>query len=365
MRLIRVVKRTEPLGWGSVLVFFAALALSLALACAALAVQGVAPLRAMALLWEGGFGSAWSLEDSLRKAIPIYLCALGVSFTFRMQIWNIGAEGQFALGAIGAAWAVLTFPHLPAPVLLPLMMLCAGTAGALWALIPALTKVRLGVNEIISTLMLNYIGILFLNYLVYGPWKDPAGRNFPMTMEYPAAAQIGMLGGTRLHWGLVLCVVLSVLAWLFLNKTRLGYEIRASGESLRAARYAFMPYGFLVFLVMGICGMMAGWAGFVETSAVAHRLQPSILVGYGYTAIVVAWVARLKIVPMALAAFLLAGLRVGVEVLQLELRVPAAFGHILEGLVLLTVLAGQFFHHYRLRLNLLGAAIGKGGSHAH
>lgn len=135
-----------------------------------------------------------------------------------------------------------------------------------------------------------------------------------------------------------------------MNKTRLGYEIKASGESLRTARYAFMPYGFLVFLVMGLSGVMAGWAGFVETSAVAHRLQPSLMVGYGYTAIVVAWVARLKIAPMALAAFFLAGLRVGVEVLQLELQVPAAFGLILEGLVLLTVLAGQFFHTYTVQL---------------
>ncbi len=350
MKLFRIKKRTEPLQWGSVLVFLAALGVSLGLACVALYVQGIPPGKAMALLWEGGFGHLWSLEDSLLKAVPIYLCALGVSFTFRMQIWNIGAEGQFALGALGATWAVLTFPGLPALLLLPLMMLCAGLAGALWALIPAVCKVRLGVNEIITTLMFNYIGILFLGYLVYGPWKDPGGMGFPMTAEFPASARIGMIGDSRLHWGLAVCVALSVLAWVFLNKTRLGYEIKASGESLRTARYAFMPYGFLVFLVMGICGMLAGWAGFMETSAVTHRLQTSLMVGYGYTAIVVAWVARLKIGAMAVAAFLLAGLRVGVEVLQLELQVPAAFGAILEGLVLLTVLAGQFFTTYRLEL---------------
>jgi general nucleoside transport system permease protein len=349
MNQIRVVKRTEPLRWGSVLVFVLAVILAMGLACLALRVQGIAPLHALQLLWEGGFGSWWSLQDTLLKAVPIYLCALGVSLTFRMQIWNIGAEGQFALGAMGAAWAVLTFPELPATVLLPLMFVCSGVAGAAWALIPGWCKVRLGVNEIITTLMLNYIGILLLGYLVYGPWKDPGGMGFPMTMEYPSAAQIGMIGATRLHWGLILCAVLSILIWLFLHKTRLGYEIKASGESLRTARYAFMPYGLLVLLVMGLCGMLAGWAGFVETAAVSHRLQPSVMAGYGYTAIVVAWVARLKIGPMALAAFLLAGLRVGVEVLQLELRIPAAFGFILEGLVLLTVLSGQFFTTYRLR----------------
>lgn len=348
MSPLRIQTRTEPLRWGSVLVFFIALALSLGMACLVLAVHGVPALKALALLWEGGFGHVWSLEDSLLKAVPIFLCALGVSFTFRMQVWNIGAEGQFALGAIGATWAVLTFPDLPVYLLLPLMLLSSATAGALWALVPALLKVRLGVNEIISTLMFNYIGILLLGYLVFGPWKDPGGMGFPMTSEFPAAARIGMIAGTRLHWGLAICVLLSLLAWVFLNKTRLGYEIKASGESLRTARYAFMPYGFLVFLVMGLSGMLAGWAGFMETSAVSHRLQTSLMVGYGFTAIVVAWVARLRITAMALAAFLLAGLRVGVEVLQLELKVPAAFGHILEGLVLLTVLAGQFFTTYRI-----------------
>lgn len=347
MKLFWIKKRTEPLRWGSVLVFLAAFGLSMGLASAALYFQGVRPLAAVTLLWEGGFGSYWALEDSLLKAVPIYLCALGVSFTFRMQIWNIGAEGQFALGAIGAAWAVLTFPTQPAYVLLPLMLVCAGLAGAGWALIPAFCKVRLGVNEIITTLMLNYIGILFLSYLVFGPWKDPGGMGFPMTAEYPAAARIGLIGGTRLHWGLAICVVLSVLAWIFLNRMRLGYEIKASGESLRTARYAFMPYGLLVFLVMGICGALAGWAGFMETAAVSHRLQTSLMVGYGYTAIVVAWVARLKISAMAVTAFLLAGLRAGVELLQLDLQVPAAFGQILEGLILLTVLSGQFFHTYR------------------
>lgn len=350
MKLFRIRKRTEPLRWGSVLVFLAALGLALGLACAALFVQGVHPVTAMVLLWEGGFGDSWALEDSLRKAVPIYLCALGVSFTFRMQIWNIGAEGQFALGAIGATWAALSFPALPAVALLPLMAVCAALAGAFWALVPALCKVRLGVNEIITTLMFNYIGTLLLGYLVFGPWKDPGGMGFPMTAEYPMAARIGMIAGTRLHWGLIVCVLLSLAAWVFLNRTRVGYEIMASGESLRTARYAFMPYGFLVFLVMGVCGALAGWAGFMETSAATYRLQPSLMVGYGYTAIVVAWIARLKISAMAAAAFLLAGLRAGGEVLQLELQVPAAFGHIMEGLILLTVLAGQFFSTYRLQL---------------
>jgi simple sugar transport system permease protein len=171
-----------------------------------------------------------------------------------------------------------------------------------------------------------------------------------MTEMFSDAAQVGAIPGLRLHWGLLLCVAAGVAVALFLGRTRLGYELKASGEAPAAARYARMPYGFLVVFVMAACGALAGWAGFLETSAVVGRLQPSIMVGYGYTAIVVAWLARLKPGGIALAAILLAALRVGVENLQLELQVPAAFGRIMEGLILLSVLSGQYFQYYRPKI---------------
>jgi simple sugar transport system permease protein len=251
---------------------------------------------------------------------------------------------------VGATWAALTFSALPMVLLLPLMFICGGIAGGLWALVPGLLKARLQLNEIISTLMLNYIGILLLEYLVYGPWKDPASFGFPMTEQFPAAAVIPRIPGTKLHWGLAVCLLAGAAVWIWLTRTRLGYELRASGSGPRASRYARMPYGFLVCLVMAICGALAGWAGLVETSASAGRLQPSIMAGYGYTAIVVAWLARLNPLTIAVAAFLLAGLRVGVENIQLMHQVPAAFGDIMEGLILLSVLAGQFFTTYKVRL---------------
>jgi simple sugar transport system permease protein len=307
-------------------------------------------LTGLRVLVEGGFGTAWALVDSLAKAVPIYLCSLGVAVAFRLQVWNIGAEGQFALGAVGAAAVVMSAPDLAAPAMLIAMALAAALAGGLWGLLPALLKLHMRANEIIVTLMLNYIAILFLDYLVYGPWKDPVSFGFPMTPAFPPSAQIGRIGNTDVNWGVALCAACGLAFWIFFRFTRLGYELKASGENVRAARYARLPYGRLVALVMILSGGLAGWAGFVEASATVGRLQPSIMVGYGYTAIVVAWLARLNPLSIGIAAFLLAGLRVGVENLQLELGVPAAFGQIIEGMILLTVLAGNFFNDYRVQL---------------
>jgi len=344
------VRRQEPLGWGSFLVFLAALALAFAVSGALLAVQGKPAVSGLWLLVESAFGSGYALEDCLIKAVPIFLCSLGVGLTFRLQIWNIGAEGQFALGAVGATWAALAFPHWPPYALLPLMLLCASIAGGLWGAIPAVLRLKLKANEIIVSLMLNYVGILILEYLVYGIWKDPGSFGFPMTKEFVPAAVVGRIGDTRLNWGLALCLGVGALMSVFLRSTRLGYELRACGENVRAARYARMPYAFLVVLVMAVSGALAGWAGFLEASAIIGRLQPSIMSGYGYTAIVVAWLANLNPVIIAVASFLLAGLRVGMETLQLDLQIPATFGGIMEGFILLAVLASGFFSRYRLQL---------------
>ncbi len=346
---MRVAKRQEPLGyWGSCVVLSVALLLSLLLSAGMLAIRGTPPLEGILTLFRGAFGSPWALEDSILKAIPIYLCALGVAVAFRLKIWNIGAEGQFALGAIGATWVALSFPDWPKFALLPAMAAMACLCGGFWGLIPALLRQKFRANEIIVTLMLNYVAILFLDYLVYGVWKDPASFGFPMTPVFTDGAIVGKIGTSSINWGLAHCILLGLVIWVFFRFTRLGFEVKASGDNVRAARYAGLPYNRLVVLVLVISGALAGWAGFLEASATVHRLQPSIMVGYGYTAIVVAWLARLNPLAIGFAALLLAGLRVGVESLQLDLQVPAAFGGIIEGLVLLTVLAGGLFTHYRL-----------------
>ncbi len=347
---IRVHKRQESLGWGSCLVFLGAVTVSMLLSGILLGIQGKPPIGGIWLLIQSAYFSPYAVEDCLIKAIPIFLCSLGVAFAFRLQIWNIGAEGQYALGAVGATWVALTFPGLPWYVIQPLMLIGASVAGGFWSFIPAYLRNKLRANEIIITLMLNYIGISFLQYLVYGPWKDPTSFGFPMTPSFSEAAVVGMIGQTRLHWGLVVCVLAGLASWIFFRFTRLGFELTASGENPKAARYARLSYPRLVIIVMVLSGMLAGWAGFLEASANLNSLQPSIIAGYGYTAIVVAWLASLNPLWIGLASYLLAGLRVGLEILQLDMQVPAAFGCILEGLILWTVLAGGFFSRYRLTL---------------
>ena len=349
MRAWKVVRRAEPLNWGSFFLFALAFVLSLAVSALMLKAQDKPGIDGILLLLDGGFGHDYSLEDTLLKTIPIFLCAAGVSVCFRMQVWNIGAEGQYALGAIGATAAVLVFPNAPMWGMIPAMLVCAMIAGALWAAIPAVLRICFQMNEIISSLMLNSVGIFFLHYLVFGPWKDPGGAGFPMSIPFPPAAIVPPFFG-RVHWGLAVCVAVGFALSFFFKRTRLGYEVMVGGENARAARYAGMRYSFLVLFVLCLCGALAAVAGALETSATLGRLRPNVAVGYGYTAIVVAWLARLRFSRIAFFAFLLAGLRVGVENLQLELGVPAAFAGMIEGCLLLTVLAFQFFETYRIKL---------------
>ena len=359
MRLpsFRVVKRQEPWNMGSWLVFGAALAAALVVCGMLLAGAGKPAWGGIVLLVRGGFGDWWSVQSTINKAIPIFLCSLGVAVTFRLRIWNIGAEGQFALGAIGATWAALTFATLPGVALLPLMFLSSAVCAGAWGFVPGYMRARWGVNEIIVTLMLNYVGILLLDYLVYGPWKDPASFGFPVSPVFSSGASIGRIPGTRIHMGLLFCAASALAVYVALFKSLFGYELRVCGEGERAARYARMPYGRMVIMVMVISGVFSGFAALFEVSAVLGRLQPSIMVGYGYTAIVVAWLARLHPLSIAVVSLLLAGLRVGVENLQIELQIPAAMGGIMEGVILLFILAGQFtrFYQFKRRMAEVGA----------
>ena len=346
---IRITKRQEPRGWSSCLVLVAAIALSLVLSGILLSLRGTPPLDGLAVLFKGAFGSRFAIEDCLIKAIPIFLCSLGVAVAFRLQIWNIGAEGQFALGAVGATWVALTFPDLPGYLLLPAMIAMAALAGGLWGLIPAILRQRLQTNEIIVTLMLNYIAILFLDYLVYGVWKDPTSFGFPMTSEFSAAGRCRQDRLDRASTG-AWPIAWSSVRWSG-SSSATPVSVSSSRRPATASGRPAMP-----------ASPMTGWSSWSWSSAghwpagpVFSRPRPPSTAcsraswsGYGYTAIVVAWLARLNPLSIAVASFLLAGLRVGVENLQLDLQVPAAFGGIIEGLILLTVLAGGLFTSYRL-----------------
>jgi simple sugar transport system permease protein len=329
----------------------AAIALAVVLGGGVFLLAGADPFEAYGVMLQGAFGTAYSVSEVLVKAIPLMLCGLAVAVAARIQVWNIGAEGQLVLGGMGAAWVALyASRHLPAAAVLPVMVAAGFVAGGLWAAIPGALKARWGVNEILTSLMLNYVAIYWLEHLYFGPWRDPRGMGFPGTAMFPGSAWLPRLPGTRIHLGLLFAVAAAILLTWVLNRTRWGYELRVTGESPQAARYAGMNRSRNILAVMLLSGGLAGLAGMAESAGIHYRLQQGLAVGYGYAGIIVAWLARLNPMGLLLAAALIAGLFVGGDQLQSEMKLPSSVGLVLEGAILFFVMAGDALTRYRFRL---------------
>lgn len=348
---LRIEKRLITPRWMTYAVPVASIVVALLLGAILFAVGGVNPLQAYGTILKGAFASADGLAGTAVKAIPLILCGLGVGIAFRTLLWNIGAEGQLFMGAFAAAGVALyLLPDAPPLVLIPAMLLVGALAGGLWGLIPGALKGLLGVNEIITSLMLNYVAILWTDYLIYGPWRDPQGYGFPGSAPFEAA-RFPRLLDTRVHLGLVIGLAAAAVIAFALQRTRWGYETRVIGENQRAARYAGMNLVKNILLVMFLSGGLAGLAGASELCGLATpRLQMGLSPGYGYTAIIVAWLARLNPWAIVLVAFLFAGLLVGGDSLQMAMNLPRATAYILQGIVLFAVLGGELFARYRVRV---------------
>lgn len=314
---------------------------------------GKNPIEIYALMFEGAFGSSYGLSETVVKAIPLMLTGLAVSLAFRMQLWNIGAEGQLYMGAFGATWVALTYPDWPAYLMLPSMLGMGFLVGGLWGLLPAIPRAFFSVNETITTLLMNYIAILWVDYLVYGPWKDPKGFNFPITAPFSEGAILPTLGDSRIHVGLLLGLAASALLYVVLKYTKWGFEIRVSGESPAAAKYAGMNYVKNILIVMFISGGLAGIAGMAEVSGITQRLQHGISPGYGYSAIIIAWLARLNPWAIVVVSVIFGGLLVGGFSIQTS-GFPSATVAMLQGAILFFVVGGEIFIQYRLRRSSKG-----------
>jgi ABC-type uncharacterized transport system permease subunit len=309
---------------------------------------GKNPITVYMLMFQGAFGSAYGISETVVKAIPLMLTGLAVSLAFRMKLWNIGAEGQLYMGAFAATGLALAFPNWPAYLLLPAMFMAGFLMGGLWGLIPAIPRAYFKVNETISTLLLNYVAILWVDYLIFGPWRDPHGFNFPYTAPFSAGATLPTLGHTRIHLGLFVGLAVAVIFFFILKYTKWGYEIRVCGESPKAAGYAGMNFVKNILLVMFLSGGIAGIAGMTEVSGITQRLQQGISPGYGFTAIIVAWLGRLNPWAIVLVSFLLGGLLVGGFSIQTS-GFPAATVSMLQGAILFFVLGGEILGQYRLK----------------
>jgi simple sugar transport system permease protein len=314
-----------------------------------LALSGENPVAVYQAMVSGALGDWNGVAETLVKTTPLLLAGLGVAVAFRMQLWNIGAEGQLYFGAIFATWMALYLaPGAPSLLLVPLMIVAGMIGGGLWGLIPGALRAFFGASEIITSLMLNYVAILFSDYLIHGPWRDPQAFGFPGTPSFPDAAWLPNWGTTRVHLGLLIGLVVAVLLWFLLRRTRWGYEISVMGENPRAALYAGMPMRRTILLVMALSGALAGLAGMSEVAGIGHQLQRNLSPGYGYAAIIVAWLARLHPFGAILVAFLLAALTVGGDQLQMSLGLPAAIAPMLQGTILFFLLGGDILTRYRL-----------------
>lgn len=332
-----------------VVVPFVSFGVSLVLTGVLLLIFGANPFTTFGAMYKGAFGSGRALTETLVKAIPLMLTGLGVALAFKLKFWNIGAEGQLTLAGVAATWVAIFWSHwLPAPMLLPVMVLVGCAAGALWAGIPAFLKTSLRVDETLVTLMLNYVAILFSSYLYYGPWRDPNGYGFPGTELFPKAAWFPRIAG-RAHIGLFFALAAALILWLVMNRTKWGFEIKVIGNSPKAARYQGISVERNIIIAILISGALCGLAGVGEVAGISRRLQQGLSLGYGYTAIIVAWMAQLNPLAIPFVALLMGGLLVGGDQVQMVMGLPSSMGLLMQGLMLFPMLAGSLFTEYQIK----------------
>ncbi|AIQ62987.1 ABC transporter permease [Paenibacillus stellifer] len=310
--------------------------------------NGMSPATVYAKMWKGAFGSSYGITETLVKAIPLLLCGLGIAVAYRISVWNIGAEGQLTVGAMAATAVTIYFPNLSGFWSISLMLIFGIAAGAFWGLLTAIPRTHFGVNELITSLMLNYVALLALDYVVFGPWKDPKGFNMPGSPVFTDAQSLPVLGGTRLHIGLIFALVAVVIYYLMMRFTRWGYELRLIGANPTAARYAGIHIKRHIIIVMLISGGLAGLAGMAEVSGVSHQLIKGISPGYGYTAIIVAWLAKLNPLGLVIASVLFGGLIVGGYSVQ-TIGLPSSISQLLQGSILFFLIAGDMVTRFRIR----------------
>jgi len=356
MRL-RLERRAQPsrlMTWASPLI---ALLLTMVLAATLFAMLGKDPVRGLSMFFWEPINGWRPLTEVLLKATPLVLCALGLAVCYRSNVWNIGAEGQFLLGAITASGVALWLGSLglsgPRGLYAPVVLLAGVMGGLAWAAVTALLRDRFNANEILVSLMLVYVAQQLLNYLVFGPWKDPQGFNFPQTPSFdPSMLLPALARGMRLHWGFLLALVAVAAFWVFLFRTWQGYQLQVGGLAPAAARYAGFSERTALWASLLLSGAMAGLAGAMEAAGPLQRLTPHVSTGYGFTAIIVAFVGRLHPAGILGAGLLLSMVLIGGELAQSRMGLPNALTGVFQGLLLFILLACDTLVHYRLRLSV-------------
>ncbi|MFC7704680.1 ABC transporter permease [Plastorhodobacter daqingensis] len=328
-----------------------ALVATVLLGAALARLAGADPLAVFGLIVKGAAGSRFALLETLNRATPLIFTGLAVAVAFRARLWNIGAEAQFFAGGLLAVLIGLNLgPLLPSAVLWPAMALGAMAAGAVLLLGPALLKLRFGVDEVVTTLLLNFVMLLFVSMLLEGPLRDPMGMGWPRSPALPPEARLPrILPGLRLHWGFALAVAAAILIWIIDRKTTLGYEMRAVGLNETAARHAGMPVRRVVLLTAVLSGGLAALGGFSEVAGVRGSLTLDLSPGFGYTGIIVAMLALLNPLGVIFSALFVAAIFVGADSMSRAAQVPTYIADILLAFALLAMVLALLTTRYRLR----------------
>ncbi len=306
-----------------------------------LLIFGKNPFRAYMDIFLNTLGSAYGISETLVKMTPLILTALATAIPSRIWLINVGGEGQFHMGAILATWAALNLGFLPAWVLLPMMIIAGFLGGGLWSMLSGFLRAKGWISETISTLLLNYVAILLVSFLVFGPWKDPESANYPQTAEFGEAAILFTFGQSRVHLGIFFAVAGLLGFHFIMGRTKWGLEMRAMATNMEAARRNGINIEKYYLILMLIGGGLAGLAGMCEVSAIQGRLRPNISPGYGYMGFLISWMAMGNPWGIATAAFLLAVVTAGGDILQMTQGVTGSVVNILLALILFVVLAKQ------------------------
>ena len=319
--------------------------------CAGLVVwAGAAVFHAYGLLFEGAFGSRFAITETLTRATPLMLTGLAAAVAFRSHFYNIGAEGQLYVGALAAVAVASAMTDVSPVVAFPLMIAAGMLAGAVLLLIPALANTRLGVDEVVTTLLLNFIALLFVSLMLDGAMKDPMALGWPQSVAIPDSLAFGrLLERSRVHTGLILAIVLGVALWIIDRRTTLGYEMRAVGANARAARFVGMPVNTVVIKTALLSGALAGLAGVGEVAGRAGYLTLDMSPGYGYSGIVIAMLAALNPLGVLLAALFVAGVIVGADSMSRAVGVPTYLADVIVSVSLLSMLVATMLARYRVR----------------
>jgi general nucleoside transport system permease protein len=308
------------------------------------------PIKAISIIFMQPLSNTFSITELVVKATPLILIAIGLSMGFRAGVWNIGAEGQFTVGALCGGCIALVFYNVEGFWILPLMCIAGILGGMAWAAIPAWLRTRFNANEILVSLMMSYVAVLLLSALVHGPLRDPDGMNFPESRIFSDSAILPILvEGTRMHIGFIVALLVVVTAWVLLSRHIIGFQVKVLGLSPRAARFGGFIESRVIWACLMVSGGLAGLAGLFEAAGPVGQLVPSLPVGYGFTAIIVAFLGRLNPIGILISGFVMALTYIGGEAAQIQMNLPSAVTGVFQGMLLFFLLGIDVLAKYRFK----------------